>query len=168
MSNTDTVNELFELAISAELAAEHAYNRLAEMFAYYPEVNVFWKRYADEEVGHANWLKSLRERASAAELAAPADTNMFGMMHSLRELSVDPLLEKITNLDEAFQLAHDLENSEVNVVFTFLVDHFGADESTQAFIKTHLKNHTNHLLIDLPAQFRGAGARQGIKVLSAV
>lgn len=163
MSNIATVNELFELAIAAELSAEQAYTRLAQMFVAHKEVSAFWKRYADEETGHANWLKGLRQRLSPAELAVTADMNMLDMIYSLRELCVEPLVDKIENLDDAFQLAHDLENSEVNVVFTFLVDHFSADASTQAFIKNHLKNHTNHLLVDLPTEFRGAGARQVIK-----
>jgi rubrerythrin len=135
------------------------------MFESHEEISAFWKRYAAEETGHATWLKRLRERLSADEMTAPADTNMLEMMNSLRELSMDGLLNKVENLDDAFQLAHDMESSEVNVVFSFLVDHFSADESTQAFLRTQLRSHANHLALDLPTQFRGVSARRAIKAV---
>jgi rubrerythrin len=165
MSKTETINDLLDVAIAAEQAARQAYERMAQMFASYPDVKVFWERLAAEETGHANWLKGLRTRLSPAELAAPADTNIVEVMNSLQQLSVDGLLNKIENLDEAFQLAHEMEHAETNVVFSFLVDHFSEDESAHAFLKTQLKAHINHLVLDLPVQFRGTSARQAVKAV---
>ena len=58
----ETVEELFGYAIELERAAETLYKQLQKIFAEYPEVASFWKLYADEEKGHAEYLARVKAK----------------------------------------------------------------------------------------------------------
>jgi len=135
------------------------------MFAHHPQATAFWQRYAIEEAGHAKMLKYLRDRLSPEQLALPAEASVLQKAHHTLELSIDSLLSKIKNLEDAYQLASELENSETNAVCEFLIDNFAADEKTQTFLRSQLRDHVGHLMADLPAQIRGVANRQAIKVI---
>ena len=165
MSDQKSVGELFEMAIAAERAAEELYRRLGQMFAHHSQATAFWQRYAIEEAGHAKMLKYLRDRLTPEQLAQPAEASMLQKAHRTLELSIDNLLSKIKNLEDAYQLASELENSETNAVCEFLIDNFAADEKTQIFLRAQLRDHVGHLIADLPVQLRGVANRQAVKVI---
>jgi rubrerythrin len=64
MANTETTAELFKMAIAAEEAAEELYFGFGERFAHHQDVVAFWRKYAEEEVGHARWLEGVRDKSS--------------------------------------------------------------------------------------------------------
>jgi rubrerythrin len=160
----ETIAKLFNMAITAECQAETLYQRLMEMFAPYPDVVAFWQKYAAEEAGHARWLTNLRDHLTPEQLAAPADADMLKMANRVLGLSMEELLAKVQNMDDAYQLVNELENSETNAVCEFLIDHFATDEKAQAFLRSQLKGHVTRLMTDLPVQFRGKSNRQSIQV----
>jgi rubrerythrin len=162
MSN-ETVGALFNMAITAERSAETFYHRLANMFAGQQEVANFWQKYAAEEAGHAVWLVNLRDKLSAEQLATPADPGMLVMANRVLDISIEDLLAKVKNLDDAYQLANELENSETNAICEFIIDNFAEDERAQAFLRSQLRGHVSRLLTDMPAQVRGSANRQNIK-----
>lgn len=159
----ETVAKLFTMAITAERQTETLYQRLMDMFASYPDVVAFWQQYATEEAGHARWLINLRDRLTPEQLAEPADADMLKMANRVLDMSVDDLLAKVKNMDDAYQLVNELENSETNAVCEFLIDHFAADEKARAFLRSQLQGHVARLMTDLPAQFRGKSNRQSIQ-----
>ena len=59
-------------------------------------------------------------------------------------------------MEDAYELAHELENSETNAIFEFLIIHFSTDETTQDFLRSHLKDHIGKLMLWFPAQFNVA------------
>ena len=166
MSDQATIAELFDLAIATERAAETLYRELAARFVDHLEVADFWERYAGQESGHAQWLQRLRDTTSPAQLAAPADPVMLQNARALSQFAVANALQGIHNLDDAYQLANELENSEVNVIFEFLVTHFTMDERTQVFLQAQLRDHLARLVGAFPTQFKGAVVRQTIAVLT--
>jgi rubrerythrin len=164
MPNATPVSELFNMAIAAESAAQELYERLATLFASHPEVVGFWKQYAAEEAGHVTWLTHLRDRQSPEQLSAPADAGMLEIANRMMGLSVKDLLAQVHNLEDAYQLANELEGSETNAVCEFLLDNFSLDEKTHTFLRSQLRGHIARLMTDLPVQFRGVSARHAIKV----
>ena len=130
MPNKATVSELFELAIAAEKAAEELYRRLEKKFAHHQEVADFWRKYAAEEVGHAHWLERLRDALNPDQLSAPADPFVLKDAHKVLQFSVENRLNDIKNLEDAYQLVNELENSETNAIFEFLITNFSSDEET--------------------------------------
>lgn len=165
MNSQAPVDELISMAISAELTARDLYLQLEKMFAPHTDVALFWKRYADEEAGHARWLEQLRQRLTAEQLAAPADPTALKNARKALAIPVDKLLEQIDNLEDAYQLVNELEGAETNAVFDFLISEFSEDEKTLAFLRTQLREHVGHLMIDLPARFKGAGVRTQTKAV---
>ncbi len=164
MPDEATVARLFELGIAAEDAAEEAYRELEKRFAHHPEIARFWARYAGEEKGHARQLQQLRDRATPEQLSAPVDPSLI---HSLNDLlrSVAEMSGRIQNLDEAYELANELEHSEINTVFEFLITHCSTDEKIQAFLKSLLQDHISRLMFGFPAQFRSAAKRREVQAL---
>ena len=165
MPKDTTVAALFELAIGAEKTAEELYRGLETKFAHHPEVANFWGQYAAEEVTHARWLERFRDSLNSEELSAPADPHTLEEARAVLGFSVEDALEQIRNLEDAYQLASELEHSETNTVFEFLVNHFSSDEKTQSFLRTQLRDHIGRLMIDLPTQFEGAAVRRTIGAL---
>lgn len=165
VSNKTTVAELFELAIAAEKAAEELYRALEAKFAHHQEVADFWRKYAAEEAGHAQWLERLRRASSPEQLSAPADPLMLKDARKVLQFSIENTLEKTENLEDAYQLVHRLENSEINAIFEFLVTNFSSDEETQSFLRSQLHDHITKLTTGFPTRFRSAVRRRETKAL---
>ena len=163
MSNKSTVAGLLELAITAEKAAEELYHGLEAKFAHHEDVAAFWREYAGEEAMHAEWLERLRDSLAPERLSAPADPGVLEEANRALQVSVERMLQDVHNLEDAYQLVNDLENSETNAVFDFLIANFAEDKKTQAFLRSQLKDHIGKLAIDFPIQFRLASVRREIK-----
>lgn len=165
MPNDATVNELFELAIVAEKSAEELYRGLEAKFSHCPEVANFWREYADEEARHARGLERIRDGLKAEQLAALAEPQMLEDARKAAQFSVEGALVGIKNLEDAYQLVSDVENSETNAIFEFLImDHAEADES-RSFMRAHLREHIGKLMTGFPVQFQGRSNRLSVKAL---
>ncbi len=160
------VAKLFEMAIDAERAAEALYHGLAAKFAHQPEVADFWNSYAAEEDKHARWLARIRDDLSQEVLGASADATILETARTALQVSVERALNRIRNLDEAYNLANELENAETNAVFDFLITHFSEDDKTRKFLRSQLRDHVGRLMIEFPTQFRGAANRREVKALN--
>ena len=158
----NTLNDLFEMAIVAERGAQEVYTRMAGMFPDHPDVARFWQRYAAEEAGHATWLTNLRARLEPEKLAEQADPLMLEDARRMIAFSIDALLDKVENLDDAYQLASEMEGGETNAVCSFLIEHFADNSNTPVFLRTQLRSHMSRLAIDLPTQYRGKDNRKMI------
>ena len=154
MSNKSTVAELLEMAVAAEKTAEELYHGLEAKFAHHEDVAAFWREYAGEEAMHAEWLERLRDSLAPERLSAPADPGVLAEANRALQVSVERVLQNVHNLEDAYQLVNDLENSETNAVFDFLIANFAEDKKTQAFLRSQLKDHIGKLAIDFPSQFR--------------
>lgn len=165
MSNKAMVADLFELAIAAEKAMEELYRGLEAKFAHHQEVADFWGKYAAEEARHARWLERLRDTSSPEQLSAPADPFMLKDARKILQFSIENRLKKIKNLEDAYQLVNELENSETNAIFEFLITNFSSDKETQSFLRSQLRDHIANLTIEFPTQFKGTARRQAVKAL---
>ena len=163
MTEHHTNKDLFALAIAAERTAKSLYQGLAAKFANHPDVAAFWNRYAEEEEGHALWLERLHNEVDTAKLSEPADVWTLEKLEHVQRFSVEDALNEIVTLEDAYQLVNDLENSEMNAVFEFLIDQFSSDSRTQAFLRSQIRSHVANLLIEFPTQFKSAVARRAIK-----
>jgi len=165
MSNQQaTVSALFDLAITAERAAEELYRGLAARFSHHPQVAGFWQEYAADEVGHAQCLETIRSKLSAEQLAAPANPAVFEQASWTARFSVAHALEQIRNLENAYQLASELENAETNSVFESLTGDFALAQMSRSFLRAQLSNHVAKIAA-FPDRFGDKASRLGIKAL---
>jgi hypothetical protein len=158
------IRELFGKAIELERAAETLYESFADFFAEHRTVASFWKHYADEEGGHAAYLERVLESLPADRLLEPANSHMLrGLNDCLRAASPDRL-SNVYNLEDAFQLATELENSETNAIFEFIIMNFSTDELAKShkFLRAQLSSHINKLQEAFPVEFRSVAARQSV------
>jgi rubrerythrin len=158
-----TVARAFEIAISAERAAQQLFQGLEAKFAHYQDVAVFWRQYADDESKHAEWLEDLRARLTAEQLSGLVDDHTVGLLQAVTELSVQKALLGVRDLEDAYQLVNDIESGETNAIFQFLLNNFETDEQMRDFLRMQLTKHISKLSIDLPAQYKGTLARQAIR-----
>lgn len=167
-NNVETIGQLFEYAIALERAAEALYRQFSEMFSDYHEVALFWKRYADEEKGHAAYLERVREAASAQRLSCSADGSVLQRAHKAMSRAAQIELNKIHTLEDAHQLATELENAETNAIFEFMIVNFSTEELavSHQFLRTQLKTHIARLEKDFPAPYKSGLARQTVLVSS--
>ena len=159
MAQGNTVADLFALAIAAETSAAELYRGLAAKFAQYSDVAEFWQHYVTDEITHARWLARLQGDVSVEQLAARADPIMLENARRAANVSVETLLADVHNLADAYELVNDLENSETNVVFDFLVSSFPADQEVLSFLRAQLSEHVDRLVTAFPERFRDSGAR---------
>ena len=167
--NPETISELFDYAVKLERATETLYRACEKLFAHSPEVALFWKRYGDEENGHALYLERIKANLEAERLAAPADVKMIWAARECLMASSLERLDQVQNLEDAYQLALELENSETNSIFEFMVHNFSKDELARSrkFIHTQLTTHIAHLENDLPSDYRSSLARQKLPAVRA-
>lgn len=154
-----TVADLFALAIAAETSAAELYRGLVARFAQYSDVAEFWQRYVTDEITHARWLARLQGNVSVEQLAARADPVMLENARHAAGRSIPALLEQVRTLADAYELVNELEHSEMNVVFEFLISSFPTDQEVISFLRAQLSEHTNRLISAFPERFRDSGAR---------
>ncbi len=162
MPEFGTIGHLIELAIQGERINQAIYLRFGKKFERYPEVAAFWNSYAGEENGHAGWLAQLRERAGVDRLNQLADPDILQQAQRALTRSVEELLDGITDLQDAYELANELEHSETNTVFEFLINYFAEDAQTQTFLRAQLNDHIGRLTKSFPEHLRSATLRRGI------
>ncbi|HID63670.1 MAG TPA: hypothetical protein EYP49_13175 [Anaerolineae bacterium] len=164
MSNEATITELLELAIAAEKATEKLYRGLEAKFAHHQEVADFWGKYAAEEAGHVQWLERLRDTSNPKQLSAPADPIKLKDARKVLQFSVENTLKEVKNLEDAYQLVNDLENSETYAILEFLITNFSQEE-TRSFLRSQLNDHIAKLTTGFPTQFRSAIRRRAVEAL---
>jgi hypothetical protein len=168
MEPVGTIAELLEIAITAERNSERLYDSMSQMFIRFPEVALFWEHYANEEAGHARWMEHLRERMTPGHQAEPADGEVWRKALSLANTPVDDLLASIRTLQDAWELANELEHGETNLIFEFLIDNFSNDANTMIFLRTQLREHMDHLTSHVPPQLSNATLRSAIMAESYI
>ena len=158
-----TVEDLLTLAIQIEKLCERMYRRMEGMFPSEPQVAAFWRNYADEEAGHARWLEKLQTKSTPEQLTQKADATVLSAAERMLEFATTHALKTVNNMEDAYQLATELENSETNVIFEFLIENYADDPATVTFLRLQLQGHMANLEKKIPAQFQSKSARQGLK-----
>ena len=159
----NTIGELFELSIALEHAAETFYRGLAAKFAGEQEIVLFWKVFEREEAGHARFLETLLERLSEDKLRGPAPAELLAAARRLLQVAPESVLATVTNLEEAYRIAIETENSETNLIFEALITDFAITSQAVHFLKVQLKEHADRVQRAFPPRFDSTQARLAVK-----
>ncbi len=163
MPKKATVNDLLELAIALERATDLFYRKLAALFAHEPEVERFWRHYADAEAGHARWIENLKAQLSKERLSKPASPEVMKMAKERLKAKPEELLNEITNLEEAYQKALEIETSETNAVFEFLITDYALTSRSSEFLRAQLHSHMDELTRSFPMPYQNSARRAAIQ-----
>lgn len=114
------ITKLFDIAIECEYGATKLYKKFALLFSHVPEVSSFWKDLQNDEIEHARKLQHSRSTLSSKQLMESPSEKIWNnsvMVHKkIKALSSTP----VSNLNDAYEMAHELEYDEINSVFIFL------------------------------------------------
>jgi rubrerythrin len=163
MSDRQSVRILFEYAIAAEHYARELYGEFARLFAADPRVVAFWQRYAAEEMGHARWLEQLLKKLPPETCDAPADFDKLEAARHMIKVPLTQALATVETLEDAYQLAHELESSEINTIFEFLLFTFADDPQATQFARDQLSDHVARLSTGFPEPYTGAPSRRALR-----
>lgn len=141
----ETVDTLFSLAIAAETAARDFYHGLVRKFAHAPRAARVWQEMLAGEEEHIHLLEQIRSTLPSERLQASADADVIRKIHSALKFSPQRTLQKIHTLDDAYEVAYELEHSEVNSVVEFIVNEYVEPGLRLQMVNHYLTAHIKRL-----------------------
>jgi len=156
-----TVAQFFDRAISWERAAEVFYSALAEMFVANLAARDIWLKMAADEALHVTLLETGLANLADDERVQALTSHQFDVAESIERELAEIRSEKITTLDDAYELANRLESSEINSVFQMLVlDKLDPDMRSE-LVRLQFEEHVARL-----AELRRTFTREERRALS--
>lgn len=152
MPNETSVEEFIKLAIELERSAQAFYQGLEVKFARHPELAQFWHLYAQEEDGHAQILEDVLKNLSPMISELPARAMMVWIAQQCQQMFAKGDFDRVQNLDDAYELAHQLESNEVNSIFLFVVTSYAIDRDFSP-ARQQLLLHVDRLSSGFPAAY---------------
>ncbi|MDZ4179975.1 MAG: ferritin family protein [Coriobacteriia bacterium] len=140
-----TVSHLFEQAISWETTAQDLYVGLSKSFPSYPVVEDIWRRMAIDESRHAAILREAAAALPPSCLARLLDATEIALVVSVEAEHAGAAALELRTLDDAYELAHRLESSEVNTVFQLLISCHADDLAANALLEAQFDEHLDRL-----------------------
>jgi rubrerythrin len=146
MTTQPTVQDHFELAIQGEAHLHQLYMGLAEKFATTPDARAFWQQMAADETEHATRLIDIRDALSPEQLAELTDMPSYRGLERAMTPFLSETLAHVQNLQDAYELATELETGEFNAAFKLLVENFlWEEEASLSLILSKLELHIGKL-----------------------
>jgi rubrerythrin len=140
-----TIEALITLLLQAEEACQRFYLHLMEAFAHEPTAAEVWWMMGADEAGHIRLLEQVLHSLSPEQRQAPADPLWLEQARSAARFSPEKALARIQTLEDAYQEAHALENSEINAVFEFVMTSYFPKSLQRSFVLNLLRTHVERL-----------------------
>jgi rubrerythrin len=141
-----TIQVLFELAISWETQARDLYVKFANLFNHEPTVSAFWIQLSKDESGHIHVLKNILNNISTEKRLMEVGNERWNSVTRVEGLIKEASTRKVLSLSDAYELAHQLEMSEVNTLFKILVNDYLSDEEGHKFMLSEVTKHIERLM----------------------
>jgi rubrerythrin len=143
---TKTLQHLFELAINWETQAHDLYIKFANLFEHVPKVSGFWIQLSKDESGHIDVLKDMLKKISKEKLLMEVSNEQWNSVTRVEGLIKEATTKEVNTLSDAYEMAHQLEMSEVNTLFKILVNDYLLDKERHHFILSDVSKHINKLM----------------------
>ncbi|MEJ2567625.1 MAG: hypothetical protein P8Z50_01910 [candidate division WOR-3 bacterium] len=156
------LGKIFERAIETKRKVGQMYLRFAELFSHVPEVEDFWKKMNLNQMAHADWLKEIKESLTEEQILSLPEVEMVLKTHSIRKLFDKHLNKEIDNLHDAYQVAQEIESSEVNDLFEILSSEFISSGEKKALILDAIEQYRKQIM-SFPSKFQDGMEMKKIK-----
>lgn len=164
--NTKTLSDLFECAIINEMKAADIFESFRDAFSFNEDLKEFWEGMHQDEIMHADVLKKIHNDLPSDRLLGKPDEKVCQYAERAYNLILKISEEEPENLDEAYELAHELEFCELNEVYKILLDNKIDDDKAKDFIVEEIKNHQNKM-VEFSAKLGDREWRKSIKPLKS-
>jgi len=140
-----TIELLLEYAIEIEYKAAQIYGTLSKLFPHVPGLSDFWQGLKEDELGHVEALHETRKLLTPKQLLQDPGPKMWEDVIHIQLMLGQDLLAAVNTLDDAYELAHELEFSEVNAIFQFLAAECIPFDKRKRFIHSMIEQHQQKL-----------------------
>ncbi len=162
-SGLKVTNEaIFEYAIEIEYKAADIYREFSQLFSHIHEIYAFWRELTEEEMQHADMLQDIRKSLTNEQLQSPCDKKLLDIVARIQHMLRGFFTESIKNLDDAYELAHELEFSEINVLFKLLATKFVSSEQQKKIVSKIMLHQQK--LMHFNQNFGDRDWRKGISI----
>ena len=141
-----TIQLIFELAINWETQARDLYANFANLFNHEPKVSAFWIQLSKDESQHIVVLKDILNKLSTEKRLMKIGNEQWTSVTRVEGLIKEAITRKVSTLDDAYELAHQMEMSELNTLFKLIVNDYHPDDEGQRFILSDVKEHIERLM----------------------
>ena len=141
-----TIDETFFLAIDIEHQLSELYGSLSDLFSNDRIGATLFQDLKKDELKHYHDLNSIHESLSAQILSSDADEELQKIAGRTKNVLDQIDTKMVKNLDEALELVHQLEFSEVNETNRFLTSSFVSAEDRRDFILSEITVHQKRIL----------------------
>ncbi len=148
------LGKIFEKAIETKRRVGQIYRQFARLFSHIPEVEDFWRKMNINQITHADWLKEIKESLTEEQILSLPQVELVLKTHSIKNLFDKHSKKEIGNLHDAYEVAHEIESSEVNNLFKMLSSEFISSEKRKNFILAEIDEHRRQIM-GLPEKFEG-------------
>lgn len=145
MTTVDTIFDLFTISIAAEKAAMNFYRWAVSSFSSVPEVSRFWEGMMRDEALHMKELEEIRSMLSDEQLNRPADQSLAEKAKNALDRFAKLDLNAVVTLDDLYEIAYQLEYSEVNSVSVALLSKYVPLEIKSQFVLSTVREHVSKL-----------------------
>jgi len=148
------LGKIFERAIETKKRVGQIYRQFARLFSHLPEVEDFWRKMNINQVTHADWLKEIKESLTEEQILSLPQVELVLKTHAIKNLFDEHSKREIGNLHDAYEVAHEIESSEVNNLLKMLSSEFISSEKKKNFILAEIDEHRRQIM-NLPEKFEG-------------
>lgn len=160
-SSKDTIEAILERAIGFEYKSSDIYKEFSKLFSHIQEISSFWQKMAEDEIQHAYALQNILKSLTGEQLLSPCNKEMLMKVDITQRMLTEVSIASIKNLDDAYELAHELEFSEVNTIFKLMTAEFIHSQERIQFIVSEITKHQQKL-VDFTRNFGDRGWRKEI------
>ena len=157
----DSIEAIFERAIENERKAADIYKQFSKLFSNNEEVSAFWRQLRKDEIHHANMLQDVRKSLTVEQSRSSCDKELLEKVKRIQYILRNVVIESIHSLNDAYELAHELESSEVNTIFKLLATEFGPSEEWEQIVVSEINTHLQRLM-DFGGDFGDREWRKGV------
>jgi hypothetical protein len=146
------LGKIFEKAIETKKRVGQIYRQFARLFSHIPEVEDFWRKMNINQITHADWLKEIKESLTEEQILSLPEVELVLKTHSIKNLFDKHSKKEIGSLHDAYEVAHEIESSEVNNLFKMLSREFISSEKKKNFILAEIDEHRRQIM-SFPEKF---------------
>ncbi len=146
MNKQQTVVALLERAIEIEQGCRNLYLSFSQKFGNNSGIATFFLDMAGDEKEHKRILEDIYSAFNAEELNAPVDSNVSKKAIRIQKELKGVTETDVSNLNEAYEFAHELENGEYEAIFRDLVMRYASVEKKKEFADNMLGLHLQRLM----------------------